>query len=235
MDVPSQVPTSFVPHAPLRPTAPARPTHFDVGGAFSLIAIGALVLAMLASVGVFAYERVLEGQLASARASLATAEQSLDPATVSSFLRLRDQLGSIRSLLDGHITLSRFFDTLETTTVEGVSFNTLKMTMQSDKSAVMSAGGVARNFNALAAESHAIGESGSVTRVAFSNLSVNKDGSVNFTLDAVVAPELVENFRAVAASGGSVTAMPAVSAASTTPTSPVPDMSNPAARTKPTP
>ncbi len=203
MNVPSQVPTSFVPHTAIHNVSPSRmsTSFYKI---LVVIVYGILVVAMFASVGVFSYEHVLQGKISTQKALLNKTEKTVDVNSAQNFLHLRDQLTSIHSLLNSHVTFSRFFDVLEKSTVQDVSFNGLSLRQQNNKTTIVTASGIALNFDALAAESKSLAQTGAVSNIEFSGISVNKDGSVNFKLDAVVKPGIIADFSKVVANDGSV-------------------------------
>ncbi|HFC11148.1 MAG TPA: hypothetical protein ENJ75_03130 [Candidatus Kaiserbacteria bacterium] len=220
MNVPSQIPTSFVPHETLPTSSVPKHARADLHGAFAFLVYGALALVVFASIGMFVYERVLSGQVVAQQAKIVAAEKTINAGTIKQFIHLRDQLSSVHTLLDNHITLSRFFNVLESTTVHDVSFSSLKIGLKDgvdgNKSIVLTGNGRARDFNALSAEAKSLNGSGSFSGVQFSGISVNKDNSVNFTVNAVVLPSVAKNFSAVVASSGTKDAVNAVQSATTT-------------------
>ncbi|VAW33185.1 hypothetical protein MNBD_CPR01-522 [hydrothermal vent metagenome] len=220
MNVPSQIPTSFVPHETLPTSSVPKHTRADLHGAFSFLVYGALALVVSASIGMFVYERVLSGQVVAQHAKIATAEKSINAGTIKQFIHLRDQLSSVHTLLDNHITLSRFFNVLESTTVHDVSFSSLKIGLKDgvdgSKSIMLTGNGRARDFNTLSAEAKSLDGSGAFSGAQFSGISVNKDNSVNFTVNAVVLPSVSKNFSAVIASTATKDVVNAVQSATTT-------------------
>ncbi len=203
MDAPFHAPTSFVPRPTVGPSSTnPRQTHIDFYGVLVFFAYGALLTTIFASIGVFSYERILEGRIATQQTLLNKANKTVDTGMAQDFIHLRDQLSSTKSLLDGHITQSRLLNTIDATTVRTVSFNSFSVKKQDNKKFVLVATGLAHDFDSLAAEANALTADGAITKVVFSGISVNKDNSVNFKLNAVVSPKLVANFGAVVAQEG---------------------------------
>lgn len=196
-----------------------RPSRLDMGGAFSLVAYVIAGVAVLAAAGVFGYGYYL-GTVRDAKAKeLITAQQGLSQSTVEDFVRLQDRLTSASSLLDKHVTLSGFFDALEKLTLKSVRFTSFKLTLQDDGSADIEMAGTAGTFNALAAQAAAFGTEPNIKRSVFSNIAVNKDNSVNFTMTATLAPALITGHYPTGASASGTAALPqpATSTATTTP------------------
>jgi len=186
--MPPSIPTSFVPKHPVYTTARRAQGMF---GALSLIAFFLAGVALVASLGVFAYERYLTGARDTKAAELADAEQKISHDTVEEFIRLRNRLVSAETLMDEHVILSAFFSLLETLTIQRVRFESLALTVGDDRVAELKLTGVARNFNALAAESAALSAERTVKRAVFSNIKVGNDGFVGFSLSAILDSDVV--------------------------------------------
>lgn len=170
--------------------------------AFKYVAYGALGLVVVLSVGVLLYGRLLAGQKAAKDAQLAKAEASIDPATVSEFIRLRDRLEQGAELLNNHVALSGLFSALETLDPTTVRFNSLQAAFGSQNTVQLSGTGTAKSFNALAAVSDALANDGRIKDAIFSSISVNQDGSVSFSISATLDPKLIQ-YSPSAASGQS--------------------------------
>lgn len=187
MALPPTIPTSFVPHPSGGATQRLRS---DFVGAFPLVAYGLLALVVVLALGVFVYGRVLAAQKDSKDAQLAKAEAAIDPATVESFVRLRDRLTSGQTLLNAHPSYASFFSALETMLPSTVRFTSLHLSMDQTGVVKLDGAGVAKSFNALAATSAAFAKDGRIKNAIFSNISVNRDNSVLFSLTATLDSKL---------------------------------------------
>lgn len=154
----------------------------------SLVFAGVIVAI---SVGVFAYNKLLQHTLESKQAELAKAQASVNEDTVEEFVRLRDRLSSGKDLLNNHVELSQFFTALETLTLQNVGFTSMKLAVAGDKSAKIEMNGTARNFNALAAQSNAFAGEKRIKRAIFSGISLNDQKQVKFTLTADIDPRMI--------------------------------------------
>lgn len=187
MAIPPTIPTSFVPHVTSSQT---RQFRGDVIGVFSFFAYGVLVVVVALALGVFFYGRILSSSKAVKDAELAKAQSSIDQATVENFVRLRNRLTSSEALLDNHAAFSGFFSAIETILPASVRFAALHIS-STNAGAKIDVSGVAKNFNALAVASSAFATDGRIKDAIFSNISINKDGSVSFALSATLDPKLI--------------------------------------------
>lgn len=182
------IPTSFVPHIA---SDERRHGRTDMGGAFALVSYAVLALVFALAIGVFAYGRILAASQSSKDAALASAEASIDPATVESFVQLRDRLNASQGLLASHIAFSNFFSALDTIMPATVRFLTLHLAVDATGVATVEGTGVAKSFNALSAASEAFATDGRIKDAIFSKMNINKDMSVSFGFSASLDPKLI--------------------------------------------
>ncbi|MFA5997887.1 MAG: hypothetical protein WC814_00600 [Candidatus Paceibacterota bacterium] len=188
MALPPTIPTSFVPHAT---SAPARRFRTDLVGAFGFFTYAVLGITFVLALGVFFYGRILASNKAAKDAELAAAQANIDPATVENFVRLRDRLTSSNSLLAKHASFSSFFSSLEKLLPASVRFTSLHLSQSDIGMPKMEGVGTAKSFNALASASNAFATDGRIKDAIFSNISVNRDGSVSFVLSATLDPKII--------------------------------------------
>lgn len=163
----------------------------DFTGAFGFFAYGVLGFVVVLALGVFLYGNLLSSEKSSKDAALTKAEGAIDPKTVEEFVRLRDRLTSGMQMLNNHIAFTGFFNTLETVLPSTVRFTSLHLSFTDTGGPKLEALGTAKSFNALAAASNAFSADGHIKDAIFSNIVVNKGGSVGFSLSATLDPKLV--------------------------------------------
>jgi hypothetical protein len=190
MDLPSTIPTSFVPH-PASSSSPSK-SSFDLSDAFGFIAYLILAVVFVAAIGVFFYGRVLASDQASKDAQLQKVTASIDSTTIDSLLRLQNRLNSSKTLLANHVAFSNFFSLLDTLMPSTVRFAALHLSLNDDGTVSIDGSGVAKSFNSLAFASTEFATDGRIKDAIFSNIAVSpKDGSVSFDLFATLDPSTV--------------------------------------------
>lgn len=187
--LPPTIPTSFVPKQPVA-AMPARRAKSGVN-VFMIIGASVAAASVVIAGAVFAYEFYLKGAHASKTVQLEEAQKAVNIDTVEDFIRLRGRLAALESLLDEHVILSEFFDLLELRTLQTVRFSGLKLSVDEDRSAEIQMEGVAKNFNALAAQSTQLAAEKQIKRAIFSGISLNENGTVSFSLSASIEPRLI--------------------------------------------
>ena len=183
------IPTSFVPKQPVRPT-PNRP-RASGANLFLVISFFLLGTAVVGSVAVFAYQQYLKSVITQKEAQLQAAEEDINFATVEEYIRVRDRFTAAQQLLDKHVALSQFLSVLEASTLTNVRFSTFTFVLSDDGVPTIEMNGVARNFNALAAQSNAFGADTRIKSAIFSDITVNPNNSVSFHVSANLSPALM--------------------------------------------
>lgn len=210
MALPPTIPTSFVPKQPVATSSRKQQSGTNL---FFIIAGVVAIISIASGAGVLGYEMYLKNARDQKSADLALAQKSVDLDTVEGFIRLKNRLNTVEHLLDRHVALSEFFDTLESRTLQTVRFSGLSVAVEDDRSAEIQMEGVARSFNALAAQSSAIAAEKRIKRAIFSDISVNENGTVAFSLTATVDPRLITSGEVLPGIPDTPTTLPTVPAA----------------------
>lgn len=185
---PTTIPTSFVPKQPVRPGSSYTKSG---GNTFMIVALVLLGLSIVGAGVVFGYEQYLTSQRDTKAQAVKTAQENLSSATVEEFIRTRNRFSAANSLLDNHIASSRFFSLLENLTLTNVRFSSLSFKLDDEHAGHIMMDGVARTFNALAAQSSAFAGEKQIQRAIFSNIAVSPSGAVTFVLTADLDPRLL--------------------------------------------
>ncbi len=223
MALPPGIPTSFVPKQPVQTLARRSRSGNNL---FLIACIGVGVVAIVISGILFGYQKYLEGVSTAKTAQLAAEQKGIDTDTVDQFIRLRDRLVSAQTLLNQHVGLSQFFDVLESLTLQNVKFDSLEVKINDDHSAHIQMSGIAKTFNALAAQSNAFAGEKRIKRAIFSGITVDKNNVISFTLSADLDSRLI-----VIAQPASIAVLSPAADATTTPAVVVP--AGPATSTPP--
>lgn len=180
--------TSFIPKKPIEGTSIR--TSPQLGGIFTLVSSIMLVGSITLAAGAFFYERYLESIIASQETNLARAEAAFEPQLLSDLSRLNQRIAESKRLLAGHIAITPFFELLERTTLESVSFQSLDFISNSGKITITMKG-QARSFGALALQSDVFSKTKQIKNPLFSGLNLDQTGNVIFELTADIDPSLV--------------------------------------------
>ncbi len=223
MALPPTIPTSFVPKQAV--VARKSVSGFNP---FLLVAYIIFFVWIVVGVLVFSYKWYLTKAAAQKKEALVTAQNNIDQASLTDFIRLRDRFTISKETLDKHVILSQFFDKIEGIIIQNARFTNLKLTIQDNRTAKLEMTGTARNFNALAAQSSAFTTDKDIRKAIFSGFIIDpKDGSVTFQITAEVEPSLVTQLA------GTAVAAPVQDTPAAQPAAPAPVPVKSATTTKP--
>jgi Tfp pilus assembly protein PilN len=156
-----------------------------------IISLVILAVSVVTAGAVFGYQKYLESVIEVKNAALTEARSQIDREQVEELIRLKQRFDSGKELLRDHVSASQLFVLLESVTLENVSFGDMTLTVADDRSATISLTGTARNFNTLAAQSNEIAAQRDFKRAIFSEISLNDNGTVGFTLNASLDADLL--------------------------------------------
>lgn len=184
--------TSFIPKKTLA-AAPSLKKKKSSGplGVVTLIALIIALGAVALSVGAFLYQQILEASVTRKTATLERARAAFEPALIQELVRIDSRTESASVILNKHITPSVLFESLEEITLKSVQFKDFILTRISDDKISISMKGVANNFSGVALQADIFGESKLIREPIFSNLNLNQEGNVVFSLSAFVDPAFI--------------------------------------------
>lgn len=206
----SQSQTSFIPKKPIIQTG----YSYENRGVsvVTIICVIIFFAAVALSVGAYLYKGYLEKSLTDKRETLERARKGFDLDTVRDLKRLGSRIEESQKLLDQHIAVSAFFDILEDATIKYVRFLDLSLAIPSRELEVgaietsqvsNSVGGVqfkargnAKNYTSVALQSDVFNRTKGFREPIFSDLSLDSNGNINFSVSAIVDPQLIK-FRSV--------------------------------------
>lgn len=181
--------TSFIPKQ--APGAPARRQRrtFNV---LSFVAMVIFLAVLALSVGVFFYHEYSATRLEERKAELAQLKSQFSEEDISHIKDLERRLNAARTLLDGHISLSRIFDALEASTQSNAQLASFTYSRQPSGGAQVSLTGDATSFNTVALQEQRFLNEKAFTRgsVIFSDLSVSNNDTGRKTVSFSVAADI---------------------------------------------
>jgi hypothetical protein len=178
-----------------------------------LISILLLALSGALAVGVFLYSQYLQASVQSKLQQLNRAEASFDPSLVQQLTRLDTRMNTAEDLLKAHLAPTRFFATLEASTVQDISFGSLSYTTTDPQDIDIKMDGVAGSINAIALQAQVFSQGGVIASPIFANIDREADG-VHFTFTGTLnASEMT--YEGLVSGQSSVEAQPQTPVATT--------------------
>jgi len=161
------------------------------GGLFHTLAVIIFSLAIVISVGVFAYEKLLGGKISRMEAELTAAKVALQPDLIKELSRADARFEAAEELIKNHTLFSSFFELLESITLQAVRFTSFTYMMNENGKVTVSMKGEARSYSTVALQSKVISENANFVNPQFSGLDLKENGNVIFTFKTEVDPKLI--------------------------------------------
>lgn len=183
--------TTFIPKKPIGEAAqPKQPQRRNPSvGIFTMISTLLFVVAIIASAGIYFYQKLLTTNIDAMRESLAAAEDRIEQGFIVELQDLDKRLQNSNQIISGHIALSPFFRFLEDNTLKSIQYDSFDFSFQEGRP-VATITGRARQYRTIAEQSINFGESSLIETHVFSNFTLTQQGQVSFNLKIVPSSDL---------------------------------------------
>ncbi len=209
--------SSFIPKKPSESGALSRS-----GGLFPFLADMLFVVALLASVAVFAYDKYLSSEIAKMDVDLSAARTAIQPELINQLVRSDKRIISANTLVDSHVTISSLFELLQSITLQNLQFTSFSFGSGEGGSLSITMKGEARTYATVALQAKIFNDNENFINPQFSNLDLNDKGDVVFAFKSQINPKIisyVEKLRAGAPIPAQApVALPPTSTSTSTPT-----------------
>ncbi len=159
-------------------------------GLLSLVAGLLFITSLVSVIGVYLYKISLDANIKSRVNSINLAEKAFEPTVILSLKKLDIRLNAATELLNKHIALSDFLNSLGEATLPGISFNDFEFTFNENASEV-SVNGEARSYLAIAQQSDLFEKNKYIKNPIFSDFQLTDIDTVTFSLTFTLDPDLL--------------------------------------------
>ncbi len=178
--------TSFIPKKPV-----VDGSMRMSGGLFHTLAVIIFIFAIIISIGIFAYEKLLGGKISRMEAELSAAKVALQPELIKELSRANARFEAAKVVIRNHTLFSSFFDLLQPITLQAVRFNSFSYVMNESGKITVTMKGEARSYATVALQSKVISENPNFINPQFSGLDLKENGNVLFSFKTEINPKLV--------------------------------------------
>lgn len=178
--------TSFIPKKPVVGPQSTRAS----GGIFYVLGSIIFTIAIIASIGVFGYQKFLEGKIAKMEIDLAQAREALDPELIKEISRTNNRFVYAEEIINKHQTTSSFFNVLEKLTLQSLRFSSIVYNTDV-QGLLVTLKGEAKSYSVIALQSKIFSEDKNFVDPQFSDLDLNEQGNVVFTFKSHLNPDVV--------------------------------------------
>lgn len=190
--------TTFIPKKNLA-TSKAKPAESKQSRArrslFGILALLLFVTAVISTIGVYLYKIRIAAVINSRIESINLAEKAFEPAVILELKKLDIRLRAGTDLLNNHVAISDFLESLSESTLPDVSFSSLSYSGGGTNE--ISISGEARGYLQIAQQSDIFEDNQYIQNHIFSGFTSTDTGRVSFSLQFTLNPELITFGRTV--------------------------------------
>jgi hypothetical protein len=195
----SKFQTSFIPKRPVVTSMEAPINVKHPVNLISVICTLIFVAAVLATGGMFAYERYLTGKISQMDSQLVAAKSSIQSDLINQFVRLDNRLTTSNALLRNHVATSILFGALQDQTVKNIQFKDFGYTTEESGGTIaVVLHGQATSYNAIALQDGIFAQDKYIQDPVFSDMDLDEKGNVIFSFKANIDPQFVAQRNIVA-------------------------------------
>ncbi|MBU1046227.1 hypothetical protein KKH36_00400 [Patescibacteria group bacterium] len=159
-------------------------------GLFLTIASFIFVLSIVSSIGVFFYKSFLEGEIENKNIILEKEKGNLDLTLIQELSQFDKRMEAAKDILNKHISLVHLFSFLEENTLKEVMYSNLSFE-KSKEGYLLTLDGKASSYAAVAIQSDIFGRHKDIKEPIFSDLGVNSEGDIIFSVVMKLDPRLI--------------------------------------------
>lgn len=165
---------------------PKGPPNFLMG-----IALILLLLTGAAWGGLHFFKGHTVKQNDAMKAQIQEAIENFDPELTRELTVLKARLDAGKTLINGHVSFSRFLNLLAANTVQTIQFNSLMYTQDEAGQITLDMKGRSRSYNAIAFQSDVFSRVPEIVTPVFSGLVLDDKGVISFNVKAGIDPKAV--------------------------------------------
>lgn len=168
-------------------------------GILSFVCTLIFALAVLASAGVFVYEKYLGGRIANMEESLTAAREALQPSLIQELLREDSRIVAAEQVVQNHVSLSALLELIQSLTLRSVRFTSFEYEIDETNPNLITItmAGEARTYANVALQEKVLADNQNFINPQFSDLDLNERGDITFTLTANINPDAVSYNRII--------------------------------------
>ncbi|MFH1402173.1 MAG: hypothetical protein ABIG87_00930 [Patescibacteria group bacterium] len=178
--------TSFIPKKNYN--KPSAKSSFT--GLFMIVAMAIFLVAVASAVAVFFYNEYLISEIGNKSVILGKEKDGFDVSLIQKISKFDSRVKYAKKILDNHISLVPLFNFLENNTLKTISFSNFVFDINKDD-ITCRLDGVAGSYASVALQSDIFGKNKNIIEPIFSNLGVNYEGDITFSVSAKIDPRLV--------------------------------------------
>ncbi len=182
--------TSFIPKKPISINQGSSPSPVRSFNIYSLLATTFFILALLASGGLFAYTKILEGDIATAGQEIEDARSAFQVDEIKDLIAASARIKAINSLLEKHVVVSKILTLLEELTLKKVRYTEFHYAIKNNAPTIdMKV--ESQTYNALAVQGNIFDNNEFIQNPTFTSYAAGENGLITTTFFATINPSFI--------------------------------------------
>lgn len=161
-------------------------------GLFQAVAGLIFLLSVLSTGGLFAYRKMVEGQLNNLKTELATLESRMNKEDIDKLVSFDRKINSARELLVNHVAASNFLKLLEANTVAPLYYTSFKYNAPANQDISVQLEGKADSYRVVSEQEKIFLKNPNTVSVEFKDLNSDESRRSSFVLNGVFHRDAVK-------------------------------------------
>lgn len=179
--------SSFIPKEPITEEVFKK----KKAGFIGVLAVSLFISSIVIAVGMYIYEGIVEDDIKNLELQLAEAEKSIDKQAINEISQFSKKLTLAKSIVAKHQVVSKFLDTLASSTVSSIQFTDFSYGALKEGQLAVSLKGKAASYASIALQEEVFLREKNFKTVTFANLTLADRGLVSFDLNILIDPQIV--------------------------------------------
>jgi hypothetical protein len=159
-------------------------------GIVGVLAVSLFVSSIIVSIGLYIYEGIMKNDIQNLNSQLTEAEKNIDKNTINEMSQFSKKLDVAKAIVVKHQIVSRFLESLASSTVSTVQFTSFSYGDLEDGKLSVDLQGKATSYASVALQENIFSQNKYFKSISFSNLTLADKGLVSFDLVVAVDPQI---------------------------------------------
>ncbi len=179
--------SSFIPKEPITTSEVFKKKKTGIVG---VLVVSLFISSIVISVAMYIYEGIIKSDIQSLQSQLADADKNIDVKTIDEMSQFSQKLSAAKTIVLKHQVLSRFLESLASSTVSSVQFTDFSYNNLDNGDLSVALKGKATSYASIALQESIFSQNKYFKSISFSNLTLADKGLVSFDLNISVNPQI---------------------------------------------
>jgi hypothetical protein len=159
-------------------------------GILGILVVSLFISSIVISVAMYVYKGIIKSDIQNLELQLADAEKNIDVKTIDQMSQFSNKLTAAKTIVLRHQVISRFLDSLASSTVSSIQFTDFNYGNLEDGKLTVNLKGKATSYASIALQESIFSQDKYLKSISFSNLALVDKGFVSFDLAISLDPQI---------------------------------------------